>query len=183
MVDVRYEFEGDDELKRLMQDIKAKGKNLSVPMKRAGVLMLGSIGKNFDAQGRPDKWSPLSQWTLDRRRKEGKGAKILQDTGRLKQSMSYKLEGDNEVAIGTNVEYARIHNEGGTVRIPAMTIRPKNASVLHWVDKGGNDVFAKSVKMPARTVKIPKRTFLMFQEEDKENIVKIFSEYLEEITK
>jgi phage virion morphogenesis protein len=153
MVDVRYEFEGDDELKKLMQDIKGKGKNLSVPMKRAGVLMLGSIGKNFDAQGRPDKWSPLSQWTLDRRRKEGKGAKILQETGRLKQSMSYKLEGDNEVAIGTNVEYAKLHNEGG------------------------------SLKVGKRTAKIPKRTFLMFQEEDKENIVKIFSEYLEEITK
>lgn len=181
MTDMHINLEGDENLRRLLNNIKSRGKTLRVPMKQTGILMLRSVDKNFRAQGRPNKWKPLKQTTIDRRRKEGRGAKILQDNGRLKQSIVYKAS-NNDVEIGTNVEYARIHNEGGTVRIPAMTIRPKNASVLHWV-QNGKDVFAKKADIPARTVNMPKRTFLMFQQEDKENIVRIFRDYLEEIIK
>lgn len=181
MTDMHFNLEGDEELKRLLDNIKRRGNSLRVPMKRTGILMLRSTDKNFKAQGRPNKWKPLKQATIDKRRKEGKGAKILQDNGRLKQSIVY-LAGNNEVAIGTNVEYARIHNQGGTVRIPPMTIRPKNASALHWV-QNGKHVFAKKADIPARKVNMPKRTFLMFQKEDKNNIVRIFRDYLKEIIK
>jgi phage gpG-like protein len=39
------------------------------------------------------------------------------------------------------------------------------------------------VHQKARTAKIPQRKFLLFQEDDKKNIVNIFTEYLEEITR
>lgn len=48
-----------------------------------------------------------------------------------------------EAEIGTNLEYARIQELGGTVR-------PVHARLLHWVDDSGDDIFARSVTIPAR---------------------------------
>lgn len=46
----------------------------------------------------------LEDWKPSRRAKE-QGGKTLQDTGRLKRSITYKIDGD-KVYIGTNVVYA-----------------------------------------------------------------------------
>ena len=48
-------------------------------------VMIPSIRKNFDAEGRPEHWAPLSQATLNRRRFDGSGVtnKILSRTGKL----------------------------------------------------------------------------------------------------
>jgi len=147
-----FEIENNEQIKALLKKAGDKGKDLRIPLKRAGILMVGSIDKNFRAEGRPDKWTPLSDMTLAMRRKHGKGAKILQDTGRGKGSIDYKVISNQQVEIGTDVGYMGIHQTGGTVRM-----------------------FGKT------KVKIPKRKFLLFQSEDDKNIVKIFTEYLGEI--
>ena len=41
--------------------------------------------------------------------------KILTDTGRLRGSIAYRVSG-NQVAVGTNVIYARTHNQGDPAR-------------------------------------------------------------------
>ena len=92
-----------------------------VPLKRAGVYMHASIDKNFRSQGRPKRWKKLSAKTLrSRRRGSGSGSpKILMDTGRLRGSVTtrtssdavYKLT-DKQLVLGTNVEYARLHQHG-----------------------------------------------------------------------
>lgn len=179
---ITYEIQNDEKVRLLLKQTGDKAKNLRIPLKRCGILMLGSIDKNFRAEGRPTKWPPLSEMTLARRRKEGRGAKILQDTGMGKGSIVYNVVSDQEVQIGTPLEYMKIHQTGGSINLPARTIYPVNARVLHWVSDG-KDVFAMHAHQKARTVKIPKRQFLLFQEEDKTNIVKIFTEYLEEIIK
>ena len=138
-----FEIENNEQIKALLKKAGDKGKDLRVPLKRAGILMVGSIDKNFRAEGRPDKWTPLSDMTLAMRRKHGKGAKILQDTGRGKGSMAYKVISNKQVEIGTDVQYMATHQTG----------------------KG----------------RIPQRKFLLFQDEDNKNIVKIFTEYLGEI--
>ena len=147
-------IDNDKEIKALLEKAGDKAKDLRIPLKRAGILMVGSIDKNFRAEGRPDKWTPLSDMTLSMRRKHGKGAKILQDTGRGKGSIDYKVISNQQVEIGTDVQYMAAHQTGGTVKM-----------------------FGK------RTVKIPKRKFLLFQDEDNKNIVKIFTEYLGELVK
>lgn len=78
------------------------------------------IGQNFKAEGSlgGTRWAPLSARTLAGRRKAGRGAKILRDTGRL--SMSFVSGGSNNifrvgpqsVTVGTNVEYAEAHEKG-----------------------------------------------------------------------
>lgn len=51
------------------------------------------------------KWKPV-------KRKRGKGAnQPLIDTGRLRDSIQYKLS-DNKIIIGSNMIYAKVHNEG-----------------------------------------------------------------------
>ena len=74
-------------------------------------------------------------------------------TGRLRRSLrpsqarvvgSYVLS-----SIGTNVEYAGIHEFGGT--IPAHDIRPKKGKALRFM-VGGAVIFASRVHMPAVTM-------------------------------
>jgi len=99
-----------------------------------------------------------------------------------KESIVYKIVSNQKVQIGTNRDYMRIHQEGGSIKIPARDIYPVKARALHWVDPDtGEDVFAMHVHQKERMAKIPQRKFLLFQEEDKTNIVRIFNDYLEEI--
>jgi phage gpG-like protein len=180
---ISYEIKNDEKVKALLKKAGNKAKDLKVPLKRCGILMLRSVDKNFRAEGRPKRWAPLSPMTIAMRRKKGKGAKILQDTGKGKGSIVYKVVSNQKVQIGTGLDYMRIHQTGGSIKIPARTIRPVKAKALHWISSAGEDVFAMVVHQKARTARIPQRKFLLFQEDDKKNIVKIFTEYLEEITR
>lgn len=181
---ISYQISGDEKVKALLKKAGEKAKDLRIPLKRAGILMLSSIDKNFRSEGRPIKWVPLSPMTIAMRRKEGKGAKILQNTGMGKGSIVYKVVSNQEVQIGTPLDYMRKHQEGADIKIPARTIVPTKARVLHWIDsKTGEDVFSMWAHQKERTAKIPQRKFLLFQEEDKLGIVRIFTDYLEEIIK
>lgn len=86
--------------------------------KGVGPQIVRMVDQNFKRQGRPDQpWEPLKPETLRRRRKNGRGAQILQDTGRLRQSVSAQRRvTDNSWEIGSNLVYSRIHQFGGTVR-------------------------------------------------------------------
>ena len=181
---ISYDVKGDEKVKALLKRAGKKAKDLKVPLKRCGILMLRSIDKNFRAEGRPTRWAPLSPMTIAMRRKKGRRAKILQDTGMGKGSITYEVISNQKVQIGTRRDYMKIHQEGGSIRIPARDIYPVKARALHWVDpKTGEDVFAMHVHQDERMAKIPQRKFLLFQEDDKKNIVNIFTEYLEEITR
>lgn len=56
----------------------------------------------------------------------------------------------NKAIVGTNLKYARIHDQGGT--IPAHTIFPKKKKALRFL-VGGKWVVVKSARIPARRVK------------------------------
>lgn len=74
-------------------------------------------------------WVPLSKRTLRRRRKKGKGAKPLLDTGRLRASVVAEGSGSiKEITkigfrLGTNLKYAATH-QFGRGRIPARPFMP-----------------------------------------------------------
>jgi phage gpG-like protein len=88
----------------------------------------------FDRQADPWNiaWAPLSPVTLALRRKGGKGAQILRDTGRLGASITHNVVGD-EVRVGSNVQYSRAQQLGnptnkmfgkGSAPIPARPFLP-----------------------------------------------------------
>lgn len=62
-------------------------------------------------------------------------------TGTLKRSITSKRRGSSGVAVGTDLKYARIHDQGGNIG----PIVPKKAKALRF-KINGKVVFAKKVK-------------------------------------
>lgn len=103
-------------------------------------------------------WKPLKKATARRRvkkipkKKRKKGFKILQDNGVLRQSMTTdgapeqetSIDGD-EVSLASNVEYAAIHNFGGTINHP-----------------GTENGFGRGIKIPPHKINIDARPFDQF---------------------
>lgn len=101
------------------------GVSFSKPLKQCKVLIVADVAQNFrDAHG-PDgePWAPLAH------PRPAGGDKPLQDKKLLMASVTGNAVGhveeltDTTLVIGTNLEYARIHQEGGV-------ITPKNAKAL-----------------------------------------------------
>ncbi len=134
---IRYRLIYEDRgVTALFRQLMAKlGDPLPITQDMAG-RMEASIQANFDAEGRPERWAPLSFaakvawhtrrksfWTKGggrmtaRGRAAWEGRKVLTDTGRLRRSIRAKAYADR-VEIGTNVKYALFHQEG-TRKMPA----------------------------------------------------------------
>ena len=81
-------------------------------LKAAGRIVQQSIKRNFAESGRPEKWAKLKRPS---KKRGGKSAKPLVDTGRLMNSFTsggdsaYELK-EGELDAGTNVEYAKYHD-------------------------------------------------------------------------
>ena len=133
-----------DGLRPLLEDVKGR--------------LLLSVQQNFTAGGRPKAWTPLAASTIASRR--GTSHRILRDTGRLQNSITSRVE-NRSVIVGTNVIYARIHQEGGTVRVPEVRARP--GKVLRFV-VNGQVIYARRAR--AHSIRIPARPYLLLQESD-----------------
>ncbi|EOC9365103.1 phage virion morphogenesis protein [Enterobacter asburiae] len=127
--------------------------------------MLDAVEENFQQQGRP-KWLG---WSPAYAKKRGSG-QILQKTGRLAASIRAAITND-DATVGTNVRYARIHNEGGVIKHEARTTdlyfkQYKNGSVSRQFVKKRNSNFVQSATIGAHTVNMPARPFLQLIAED-----------------
>lgn len=85
--------------------------------------------------------SPAGQPWRPSRRVAEQGGLTLRLSGRLEDSISYRVEPD-AVEVGSAVEYAAIHQFGGTITAKGKALRFRLA--------GGGFVTVKSVKIPAR---------------------------------
>lgn len=123
------------------------------------------VTKSFDQERDPygQKWQLLAAATIKARRGGGAGAKILQDTRRLRQSVTSDRAYTHDASgfeIGTNVEYAAIHNYGGVIppqtRIRFATYQPRasNGRLMRHVTR------ASSRGTWANGIHIPRRQFL-----------------------
>ncbi|MTK53282.1 phage virion morphogenesis protein [Paludibacter sp.] len=68
------------------------------------------------------KWRPLK-----RKRKGNRSNTVLVATGRLKRSIRKIYADTNRVIIGTDVPYAEIHNNGGTIK-ETVTVKQHNVA-------------------------------------------------------
>jgi phage virion morphogenesis protein len=81
-------------------------------------VVAAAIERNFDEEGRPTRWAPLSaRYAAWKARRFGAGLRILERSGALRRSISTRLEGGALVA-STAVPYAAFH-QFGTRFIPA----------------------------------------------------------------
>jgi phage virion morphogenesis protein len=122
---------------RLLAEVQGRLSDLAPALTAIKEVALDSIRENFNQSGRPDAWAPL-------RYRQGKPL-IL--TGRLRASITGVVEGSS-VVLGTNVEYAPLHQYGGT------------------------STWGK------RTVTIPARPYMMVQREDETTFGQILTEHL-----
>lgn len=107
----------DLELSDEASELLNKLDDLTPLLKRLGNEAHAIIAVKFRREG--PGWKPLSEATLSRRRKEGEGAKILRDSGKLFGSITdsasegsvYELN-TRELTLGTNLEYAAVHQFG-----------------------------------------------------------------------
>lgn len=92
-------------------------RDLTPIMREFGTYMIRSTDRNFIAQGRREdasnQWAPLSPATIARRRKaQRRGTKILQATGRLRQSTAMDPR-PKSVAWGSSLPYSEDHHQKG----------------------------------------------------------------------
>ena len=108
--------------------------------------------------------------------------KAPRDTGRLKRSITNGLPYDTRpggwaIDVGTNVEYAAIQEFGGTIDLPRIYPKTKQALAFDWPNapaglkpsKGGKYVF-KSVA--GHSVTIPAQPYLRPALRESEPVVK-----------
>jgi phage virion morphogenesis protein len=135
---------------------EAAALDLAPVFRQIGEIVTRSVRENFREGGRPQKWTPLAIETLmgkaggmraaytkkggrlrNSARKRILGNKILIDTGRLINSITYVV-GPRDVEIGTNVEYAAVH-QFGDKHIPArpflMLQRQDETTISELVEK------------------------------------------------
>lgn len=168
--------------------------------KKAGLMASEMIRNHiYTGEGMP----PLSAATTAYR---GQG-KPLQDTGSLRDSITYELLGNNTASVGTDKVYAPIQNNGGTITakknwlfIPAAGVKKlegsfgygptnvlKGLKVKNYVYRVGRTICyrERGTNAPGRvvyylkkSVVIPKRRFFYLSDEE---ISQILSEVSNDI--
>jgi phage virion morphogenesis protein len=101
---IKVSIEGSG-IREMLERLQGRTGNLTPVLRAIGETVRTSVERNFEAQGRPGKWSP-SQRVLRT------GGQALSLTGRLRCSFSVKATG-SQATVGTNVVYAAIHQMGG----------------------------------------------------------------------
>lgn len=144
--------------------------------------MAYAVEENFLRQGRPEwqGWSP--QYARQRA-----GGKILQKSGRLAKSIVQQSD-NHSATVGTNVRYARIHQEGGTINIAARSQRSyhrqrRDGSVDNRFARKSRANFAQWNTIGAYKITMPARPFLQLSEEDVERMEETAQRYLQDLIK
>jgi phage gpG-like protein len=100
-----------DPLVAVLEKYDMAGRNLRDVMGVIADDLVSRGDENFQTEGVASpsgKWQELAESTIRQRRKKGKGAKILQDTGRMAGSLNPE-HGDDFAEVYTNDERAPFH--------------------------------------------------------------------------
>lgn len=143
---------GLTEIEGLLADLhdKLNGEGMRPLMNDIGETLLESIQKNFEDEGRPDKWDKLAKKTIKERTKLGLWpGKILNrhGTSGLLGAVNVLKSNDDSVSVGVK----RNSTEGDY------------ASKLHYGDEDTN---------------LPARPFIMWQQEDLDEIKESIMDFM-----
>ena len=125
------------EIDGLARNLLARSSDMSEAMAAIAGVMLDAVEENFEKEGRPEKWTPLAEETVEERRGKGFGPEhpILQRTGTLAASIQAQSSG-TEALVHSNLRYAAIQHFGGKAgRGKKVTIPPRPFLVLTQEDE------------------------------------------------
>lgn len=115
------------EVIKILNEAGKKLKNLTPVMKVAKVFLKNTVDENFETEGKAtgEKWQDWSEKYKKQRIKMGfSSGKILNLRGHLRRSILSKHSKDWAL-VGTNLEYAAIHNFGGDKSLKHNKNMPK----------------------------------------------------------
>jgi phage virion morphogenesis protein len=174
-----------EKIQKLMTLMVDRGQNLRPLMRQVAADMHNAVEENFEQQGRPG-WKALNTaYAKYKAKKKKKGdLKILEYRGDLRRTITEKSDATQAV-VGSNLDYAPIHQHGGTINIPART------NILHFKKyksgkRKGKTLFAKNntkasygmkSAIGAYKVEIKARPFLKFTDSDMGGIMRRFTAY------
>jgi phage virion morphogenesis protein len=147
-----------------------------------GELLLIIHQARFRAQQAPDgtPWQPLSP--AYRKRKRKNQDKVLTLDGHLRNTLRYQLDGD-DLLFGSDRPYGAIHQFGGKIQRQARTSQlyyqqKKDGSVGNRFVSKGKSNFAQQASIGPYTISIPARPWLGTSEQDNQDILARFNQYL-----
>ena len=114
-------------LEEALLKVASKCEDMKPLMKNIAGIMADAVEENFEQEGRSEKWQELTESTIKHRKKTRHWpGRILQVEGQLATSITSQYDNESAV-IGSNLEYAAIHQLGGNagkgkkIEIPART--------------------------------------------------------------
>jgi phage gpG-like protein len=188
MTGVSHNLRDNDALEALDR-LERAAANPAGAYHRIGAHFIASTLRNFETETAPDgrKWAPLSpRYAASRvgRSNRRRGFDhILRLSLRLQQSVSYNVLPDG-VEWGSNLAYARPHQLGATIAIPARSgsvnlknIRRKGNRFVRAGSKGAEN---RLVAIRGYSVTLPARPFLGISAYDQAEVPAIIEDYLRE---
>lgn len=182
MAQLRFRIE-DSLLRQALRRLTQATTDLTPALKRIGEHLVGSIkGDRFESETAPDgtPWAPLKPATLKRKQRQKRILKTLQERGSLRRSIIYQVSA-NQLQVGTNLEYAAIHQFGGTIPQAARSTEQEfkiSKDGKSRFAKRGKGNFAQRITRGASTTEIPARPFLGVSRRDAAAIQEIVADYL-----
>lgn len=157
----------------ILAQLEDRAADLSPLMDRIGQAMESSTIERFDEERAPDG----SRWAPSIRARE-EGGKTLTQSARLRQSITHNVLGGDAVEVGTNVEYAGVHQSGFE---GAVTVKSHKRGLTH--------VFGRKLQSPrqvlipsfSRSMNLPARPFLGISADDELEIIEQGEDYLAEV--
>lgn len=171
----------DADVRAMLERQAEPGTGRLVP--RLGEYLQASTKERFKTEIAPDgtPWEKLKTATI--RRKKYNPDKVLTLRGYLRGSIRWQELSPGSVAVGTNMEYAAIHQFGGDIQQPARQATVRYRSVAGRVLFAGRKhkrATEHQVMIPAHTVKMPARPYLGISAQDDREILEIIRDYVVE---
>lgn len=170
------------EVSQMIGGLAEAGKNTTPLMRRIAGTLASLTAQNFQDEGHPP-WQP----SIAAQKRSGQ---TLSDRGRLRQSITEEYD-ISHASVGMNMEYAGIHQLGGTVKH-----KPREAALYRRVDKHGNLTagfvkknranFVQKARIGAWTQVFVARPFLPVDAQSRpqkgleENILRLATDFLRE---
>lgn len=167
--------------------------------------LLSALGQEVEGQTRrrlnqargsevgPDG-KPWPEWSKEYEDTRHENHRMLQDSGRLLDSITHRVSGD-VVAVGTNVKYAAVHQFGGRMKRKErkVTVRLRTNARGELLRQGAQGplanlaVFAKArhkrvrameATVPEHEVNMPARPFLGVSERDGQDLLGVTNVFI-----
>ena len=176
MISIQVNIDSD-ELMDSLAALAREGENATPIMRGLAGIMRSSAEDALDMERDPvtgAKWPPLNEAYKRQRYADRYTGRMLNRTGRMRQSLSVRYGRDYAV-VGVGVPYAAAHQFGARTR--PHVIRPRSAKALRFYGRTGRWVFRKLVRHPGSN--IPARPFLGVGEDQKDEMRELIVRQLE----